>query len=94
MFNINFLNQWPLEIRISNKFQDQVREILKDTNQSYVVVCTEKDDSDEFFGEYTIYSIVIPKTNFATGYMYLGTRFAPILKEQATMALKKYKHGK
>lgn len=82
MKNNEFLKEYLLEVVVFKDELKQVRSILKEANEHFVLLHKEKKDDSEAFGERYIFKVNCPTTNFAMAYFYLGRQMHTILSNR------------
>lgn len=71
--NKEFLKEYGLTLLIENDKVESVEKLLSKANESYVVTYTKVVE-----GDHTEFTIVVPTTNFANAYYYMGFIFSKI----------------
>ena len=82
MKNSKFLKDFLLELVVYTDELEQVRTILKEANEHFVLLHKEKKDGSEAFGERYIFEVNCPTTNFAMAYFYLGRQMHNIFSQR------------
>jgi hypothetical protein len=90
-----FLQVHKLEIAVFQDELKQVRAILKELNESYVLIHTEEKESKVFFRNMQryIFKVHCPTTNFAMAFFWLGTKMHSVYIERKKKDNKHYKVG-
>lgn len=75
MTNKEFIQAYPGQINVKEKYAQVIRDMLKKVNESYVVYVKEETYKDrvEFY-------ITVPTTTFALAYMYIGGEYRDLIR--------------
>lgn len=83
MENKDFLKEHQLEIVVYQDELTQVRSILKEVNEHYVLIYTEEKEHGTFLGKHRyIFRVNCPRTNFATAYFYFGRKMDSVISKR------------
>lgn len=76
MKNSEFLKKHPIELSLTEKESEALRQVIKEANESFIYDVVETVGVNTEYGQYTDFYINCPTTTFAQAYFHFGILYA------------------
>ena len=76
MDNNKFLENNPIELSLLENESEAMRELLKKSNENFVLEIKEEVGVKTEMGQFTNFYIFCPKINFANAYFHIGLMYS------------------